>query len=101
MHGKGKLFFRNNLMYEGEFDRGNFVENGKIIKLNGKYYIGQFKGIKIEGKGILFNKDNTICYEGEFLNNKMHGFGKLYAESGYYYEGEFKEDLEDGKGRNF
>ena len=62
-------------MYKGEFDKGNFVENGKIIKLNGKYYIGQFKGIKIEGKGILFNKDNTICYEGEFLNNKMHGFG--------------------------
>ena len=101
MQGKGKLFFRNKVMYEGEFDKGNYVENGKIIKVNGQYYIGQFKGFKIEGKGILYNKDNTICYEGEFLNNEKHGFGKLYAQNGNYYEGNFKNDLEDGKGKIF
>ena len=66
MQGKGKLFFKNKVMYEGEFEKGNYVENGKIIKVNGQYYIGQFKGLKIEGKGILYNKDNSICYEGEF-----------------------------------
>jgi hypothetical protein len=26
--------------------------------------------MNIEGKGVIFNKDNTIYFEGEFLNNK-------------------------------
>ena len=99
MQGKGKLFFKNKVMYEGEFEKGNYVENGKIIKDNGQYYIGQFKDFKMEGKGILYNKDNSICYEGDFLNNKKHGFGKLYEQNGSYYEGNFKNDLEDGKGK--
>jgi hypothetical protein len=53
LHGKGKIIFKNNNVFEGEL----------------KYGILQGKNAKI-----VFDKDGVI-YEGEIINNQINGKG--------------------------
>ena len=65
---------------------------------DGGYYIGQFKNNKINGNGIVYDKNNEEVYEGEFVDGKREGHGKYYISEEYYYEGEFKNNEFHGKG---
>ena len=72
--------------------------NGKYIWDNGKYYLGEFKNNKPNGKGIKYYKNRKIEYEGDFINGKFEGKGKFIYDDGYYYIGQFKDGLRNGKG---
>ena len=52
MHGKGIIYYKNgNEEYNGDFVDDKFEGNGKYIWESGKYYIGEQKNNKIQGKG--------------------------------------------------
>ena len=98
-NGKGKYFFKNGEIYEGEIINDKFEGNGKYIYSSGEYYIGQWKNNLRNGKGILYYKNNNIKYEGDFVKDKFEGNGKYIWENGEYYIGQFKNDLNNGKGK--
>jgi len=85
-------------MYEGDFINDKFEGNGKLIKENGEYYIGQFKNHLRNGKGIVFYKNGNIMYEGSFVDDKKEGNGKFIFKTGEYYIGNWKHDIINGKG---
>lgn len=62
-------------------------------------YIGDFRDSNMNGKGKIFNKQNTLIYEGGFKLDSYYGQGKLYYSDGKIrYEGEFKNGKYDGYG---
>lgn len=67
MKGKGLIYRNDVILFEGEFKDNYFVKGKKFLS-NGQYYIGQFKKYKMEGKGVIFNKNISKVYEGEFLD---------------------------------
>ena len=76
---------------------GKYI-NGKYIYDDGKYYIGEFKNNKPNGKGIKYNKNGNILYDGDFINGKFEGNGKYVREDGLSYIGQWKNGLSHGKG---
>ena len=98
-NGKGIMYYSNNtIKYEGDFKKGKFEGNGKLIFEDGQSYVGEFlDGIK-SGKGTEYYKNGTVKYEGSFINDKYEGEGKLIWENGEFYIGKFKDGAMDGKG---
>ena len=122
--GKGELYLKNGVKYEGIFINGKlngigrYINNkfvcfegifkdgvleGKGTRIetgddgNKKIYIGNLKNYKKEGKGKIICKN--YVYEGDFVNDKKHGKGKLeYNDNGNKYEGEFNNDDINGYG---
>ena len=90
-----------NLNYNNKFSHIKYEGYGKLIFIDGKYYIGQFKDNKPNGKGILFYKNGNILYEGDFINGKKEGNGKWIYNDGKYYIGQFKDNLRNGIGKMF
>jgi len=96
-NGKGKLYDKNGkIIYEGDFIKGKFEGNGKLIfeksyyllfkndSLNGKYYLGQFKNGSLNGKGKIYDKNDKLIYEGDFNNDNPEGNGQLFFDNGYF-----------------
>ena len=65
MHGTGKFYFPDGVVYDGAFEKGK--------KLYGK---------EVYGWGY---------YEGEFKDNKWHGNGKVINNDGSYFTGVFED----------
>ena len=97
-NGKGKYFFKNGEIYEGEILDDKFEGNGKYIYENGEYYTGQWKNDLRHGKGTLYYKNNNIKYKGDFVDDQFEGQGEYFWENGEFYKGEFKNGLNNGKG---
>ena len=76
---------------------GKYI-NGKYIYEDGKYYIGQYKDNKPNGKGKKYYSNGNILYEGDFCNGKFDGNGKYYYDDGKYFIGGYKNGLRNGKG---
>ena len=122
--GKGELYLKNGVKYEGIFideklnGLGRYIDE-KCICFEGifkdgvlqgkgtriqtgddgykKKYIGELNNYNKEGKGIIICKNYT--YEGDFVNDKKQGKGKLvYNDNGNVYEGEFNNDDINGYG---
>ena len=76
---KGKVFDmnNNNLIYDGEYKKGNRDGKGVYYYKNGERYEGKFKNGLREGKGIFFWKDGNR-WEGYFKNDEMNGEGIFY-----------------------
>ena len=92
----------------------------KIIYSNGDKYIGETKGEKKEGYGILYYKngdryegfwENNLengtgsffyndgsLYIGQFINRKKNGIGTLYYNNGDKYYGNFINGKKNGRG---
>jgi len=61
--------------YEGEVDSDKLPHGyGKMWRLNGERYEGEFFEGKRHGKGKYFYPDGAY-YEGESQNNMRHGYG--------------------------
>ena len=95
----------NNDEYQGEL-KNNIPEGfGKYIWQNGKYYIGQWKNGKKEGKGAKYaqapNGKDRITYEGDFHNDLYDGKGKYTFSNGEYYIGEWSKGERNGKGKEY
>lgn len=116
-HGNGKLYFCNNLIYDGLWYEDKVLNDTKLKHVysnNGKkkYLTYNFEfdnnNILITDKNckeyLVFNKNHVLKYEGEIINNKYDGYGILYhnddkLNSTYkLYEGGFENNLFNGKG---
>ena len=78
-------------------NNGKYI-NDKYIWEDGKYYKGEYKDNKPNGKGIKYYSNGNILYEGNFINGKFDGKGKYYYDNGMYFIGEYKNGLRHGKG---
>ena len=102
-NGKIKEYFKNELIFEGEYLNG--VRWNGIWKGEGKFGGEILNGKKWNGKFKEYYVNNFFKYEGEYLNGKRHGEGKEYDNrgklifEGIYENGERKErkELKAGK----
>jgi hypothetical protein len=98
-NGYGKSYDINgNLVYEGEFLKGNKRGKG-IMYRKGNRYEGNFDSKGLNGKGVLVFK-NGDRYEGDFVRARMTGNGIYYYADGRKYIGEFKNKF-NGLGELF
>jgi hypothetical protein len=68
-----------------------------LIFGNGGYYIGEFNEDKMDGKGILYDKDGKIEYEGSFKEGKKI----IFYENGEYYDGDLVNNIREGNGKYY
>jgi hypothetical protein len=112
----GKLNYINNDVYEGCFynkarnnqvksydDKINYAPDfylnglGKLLKIDGEQYEGNFLMNYYESQGVLWMKNGDI-YEGNFSGGLFSGQGKLRFKSGNYYIGNFIDgNAQNGK----
>eukprot|EP01017_Pseudomicrothorax_dubius_P022531 TRINITY_DN24394_c0_g1_i1.p1 TRINITY_DN24394_c0_g1~~TRINITY_DN24394_c0_g1_i1.p1 ORF type:complete len:157 (+),score=43.88 TRINITY_DN24394_c0_g1_i1:284-754(+) len=116
-HGKGKLFYVNGGVYDGEWLEGKMDGFGTLFFPSGAIaYQGEFREDKFEGQGVLNNEqpmkmtgefnyhnfedleDQWTRYEGSFSNDTKEGRGVLYLSNGEKFEGCFKNDVVHGEG---
>ena len=103
LSGKGKLFFKNGLLYYGPVKYGilscdNPSDECEIKFPDGTIYVGQIKNNEITGTGKYFFPNGTT-YIGEVLNGFRHGFGKFESnKEELSYEGNWKNGLKNGFG---
>ena len=119
-NGKGKEYFLEYLMYEGEIMNGMRNGKGKEFKFDRLVFEGKFlngeawnkKGYDYntnisyelkDGKGFVkeYNYEGKIKFDGEYLNGRKDSKGKLYDNGKVIYEGELSNGLKYGKGKEF
>ena len=93
-----KIFYGENVFYEGDFKNGQFNGYGKLVEED-FYYIGQWSDSLRNGKGILYKEDKKIIFEGDFMNDKYHGYGKIVLNNNKIYIGNFLKGKFYGKGK--
>ena len=95
-HGKGKFFFADGRIYDGNFKKGNVDGNGTVYYPDGDRLEGEFddtETYQMYGKGILYRADGTR-YEGGFNYGDKYGFGVEYDKDGnILYEGDFEHGM--------
>ena len=68
---RGNQYKNGKIFYEGEWVNDKMEGYGKIyIDIVG-YYIGEFKGGDINGKGTMYDKNGKIIYSGIFYSKKI------------------------------
>ena len=99
MTGKGKYYYSNAKVFEGEFVEGAPYGYG-VMSCKEFFYEGFFKSGLFEGKGRLEDKVNSQTFEGEFYDGMRRGIGKLFdIKSGEIYEGNWLDDKRHGLGK--
>ena len=99
-HGKGYCYYKNDLMYDGDWENDKFHGNGKATYDNA-IYEGQWVKDEREGQGKLTyttGEEKDSFYEGEWKNDKWHGKGKVIFST-ETYDGDWIENKRHGKGR--
>ena len=117
IHGKGKVYYNDELRYDGEYlyghnTKGKFYYNGKLeyegelrygCKWNGKGYDEKgniiYELINGTGKVKEYDAYGILIFEGEYLNGKRNGKGKEYYNGKLVFEGEYLYDIRNGKGK--
>ncbi|WP_299057140.1 hypothetical protein [uncultured Polaribacter sp.] len=115
--GKGVYKQTSGLIYDGNWNNGNFTSGrvdypdgsyyeGKILNneffIEGIYkskeftYKGNFRNQQFHGKGYV-NHTNGDSYDGNFVNGKYEGIG-IYKSKEYTYTGSFKNSKFHGSG---
>lgn len=112
-HGKGTQYSDYNckvIKYEGYFKNNKYHKEGKLYKQGNLRYEGSFVNGLANGKGILYDTDESgtrsklvKLYEGTLEKNHYHGYGTLYKLDGdILYRGRFKRKgnstVFDGRG---
>lgn len=69
--------------YEGDFVNGQKHGEGYYKSKNGTKYRGQYANNERNGRGVVFNNDDSIAYEGEIKNGLPHGKGKVKSGNTY------------------
>ena len=93
LEGKGKVYFGNVLIFEGEYSKGYKVKGKEYHLSDGKLvYDGEFLNEERNGKGKEYFHNGKLKFEGEFLKNKM------WNGIGYNLEGDKIFELKEGKG---
>ena len=68
--GKGKEYFGNEMIFEGEYINDKRNGKGKQYWISKLKYEGEFKDDKRNGKGKEYDYNGNIIFEGEYLNGK-------------------------------
>ena len=116
--GKGKVKKGDDVMMDGEFVKGKFVDGTMIVWENNEWYKYDGKlasGVDIEwnkypvrrvsgnGKWIRTEKGGEQYFEGDIVDNKRRGNGILFEkQNGKWferYDGEWNNDCYHGKGK--
>lgn len=86
-HGKGKLIWRDDTYFEGEFENGN-RKKGTITYDNGDFYKGSFLNNKRHGFGYYYRtwkvfgiEKKSLLYKGTYYNGKRYN-GKQFSLGG-------------------
>ena len=87
-HGKGKVFYVNGDVYEGDFVKGLRSGQGTYIFKDGEKYVGSFLEDRHHGNGTYFFADGRR-YEGDWENDFQQGNGTMYYPNGDKYAGEW------------
>ena len=100
LKGKGCLYYKNGVKYEGIFIKNKLNGIGRYITDKGICYEGIFKKGNLQKKGMQITTDeegNKVIYKGTLINYKKEGKGVLESKT-FKYEGDFKNDKRNGKG---
>ena len=95
--GKGKMFFENGDVYEGDFVFGKEHGYGVFTWADGDVYEGNFKDGKFDGHGYMTWAGGDT-YEGDFVDGVRTGKGKITFANGDIYEGDFVDGVMSGYG---
>ena len=79
-HVKGILYYKNGIVYEGEFVHGQKKGNGQCRFPSGSIYTGEWLTL-MNGFGVLEKNDGTK-YIGQWKNGKIDGMGDYYDSQG-------------------
>jgi hypothetical protein len=90
-HGRGRMIYKNDDTYDGEWVRNKREGRGKFSSADGDRYDGEWLDDQRHGTGKL-KLSTGMLYEGAFLKGKRHGEGKLTFPNGDIYAGEFQDD---------
>ena len=91
------LLFDNGDKYQGGLIAGRRCGRGKLEKINGEVYDGEWENDLKSGFGVLKNAEGT--YQGRFMNDKYEGDGSFTYKNGDKYEGSWQEGRKQGMGR--
>jgi hypothetical protein len=115
IHGKGKIWFINDSIFEGTFKNGMFLRGKMTISIRGNIIRGIYENdvfsINNDDKmskydiGDIYKYDKIIyengdIYIGEIMNNEKNGYGILTYANGDVYEGEFINNERNGHGKH-
>ncbi|CAF1065956.1 unnamed protein product [Adineta ricciae] len=92
INGKGVFYYANGDKYIGDWIDDNREGQGVLILSSGdrirdvyEQRLGQFKGHKINGKGIFYSA-NGDKYSGDWIDDKRTGYGVFTWSTGDRYE---------------
>ena len=93
--GEGKVIFKDESSYEGNWKNGHFDGNGKFSWNDGSFYEGSYVDGKKQGFGV-FRYASKKTYRGNWVNGKQHGEGEEFdahdvkIRGGYWTAGIFE-----------
>ena len=97
--GYGTLYFSDGVVYKGDFVSGERSGKGQQIYPDHSVYNGQFKNDLFNGEGE-FTWSNGVTYKGTFVDSQLCGKGVITCSKlNSCYEGMFKENKFHGKGK--
>lgn len=116
-HGKGKFFYQDGGLYDGEWKFNKMHGKGVLYYGSGKVaYDGDWVEDKFDGHGVLYNENPVGLstpfdyrdldmvdefwekYQGEFKDDNKEGYGTMFLSNGEKFTGIFKRDFVNGSG---
>ena len=103
--GKSKKISNDKSIWEGEWEDGIPISNGRVTFTDGSIYVGEWSGrstadfnyYEINGIGKMTYPNNEV-YEGNFKLGIREGNGTFTYKNGDIYEGNWVNDLRSGNG---
>jgi hypothetical protein len=95
--GKGKLRYRNGIVYEGDFKDSHYEGQGKYTSPDGSVYTGSLVQSFYKGQGTMVYPNGDV-YEGEWLHDQKQGQGKMKFANGDVFVGTWEQDNINGPG---
>lgn len=90
------------LKYVGMFYNNSYNGKGVMYNYNNTImYQGDFKNGKYFGQGSFHDENGVMLYKGGFKNNNYEGTGEIYANNALYYQGDMKNNMMHGHGKIF
>lgn len=96
-NGFGTLISNSKSRYTGEFKGGKMQGRGIMYYAKGGKYIGEWLNGRRHGEGEWFQANGNI-YQGHFENDRPEGFGTMTFKNNDKYMGQWKQELPNGRG---
>ena len=96
-NGKGKMEYANGMVYNGDWQDGEWHGHGRVTYAENDFYAGALAKGFFWGHGVRHWADGSN-YEGDWMLDKQSGTGTLNDSDGVW-EGKWVDDKLDGFGR--